>query len=60
MPTGMLHVTKPTQSLEADFQGPCDFIHLYVAADYLRSRHGVRAEPDRSLSEFMVRDPICA
>ena len=38
MPAGMLHVTAPGQPLEAEFLSPCDFIHLHIAADYVRAR----------------------
>ena len=58
MPAGMLHVTEPSQPLEAEFRGPCDFIHLSFAAGYLRDRQAVLTRPDRTLSDFMVRDPV--
>lgn len=58
MPAGTLHVTEPCQPLEAEFRGPCDFIHLSFAAGYLRDRQAMLTRPDRTLSDLMVRDPV--
>ena len=64
MPAGTVHLTRPAQSLQADFHGPCDFIHFYVAADYL---HTVRAaaaaglsRPAPDPSDVLVHDPLAA
>jgi len=64
MPTGMLHVTGPAQPLQAEFQTPCDFIHLHVAADYLHSRQVAAladpSQPRPDLRDFMIRDSLAA
>jgi AraC-like DNA-binding protein len=61
IPTGTLIVTAPAQSQLAEFEAACDFLHLYVAADYL-SRHqpAGQAVKDRDLNGFVVRDPLSA
>ncbi|WP_376100856.1 helix-turn-helix domain-containing protein (plasmid) [Roseomonas sp. CCTCC AB2023176] len=35
MGPGTVYVTGPAETVEAEVQGPCDFIHLYVANDHV-------------------------
>ena len=62
MPAGTLHVTGPSQSLNAEFYAPCDFIHFHVASDYLRKRQLAArsdlSQPVRELNDLIVRDPL--
>lgn len=61
VPVGTLHVAGPAQSQVAEFDAPCDFLHLYVDADYLRTHQSVGAAPRESdLNGFVGRDPIAA
>ena len=55
MPAGTLHVTAPGQPLEAEFRSPCDFIHLYVAAEHVSARH-----PAAQLADLLLRDALAA
>jgi AraC-like DNA-binding protein len=60
MPSGMVHVTGPLQSLTAEFQSACDFIHIFVSNE--RFYHGQRAETiaqsssAQPLSNILLRD----
>jgi AraC family transcriptional regulator len=62
MPAGTLHVTGPSQSLNAEFCAPCDFIHFHVSSDYLRKRQlAARTDPSqpvRELNDLVIRDPL--
>jgi AraC family transcriptional regulator len=59
MPSGAAHLAAPGQRLWAEFQGPCDFIHLSVAAACLRSRlRAAGGEEQASPSDRPVRDPL--
>jgi AraC family transcriptional regulator len=62
MPTGMLHVSGPSQILTAELHEPCDFLHLYVSNDYLRRRReAVRSGPSSSMwdmNDYMIRDAL--
>lgn len=67
MPTGMVHVSEPGQAVEAEFSGPCDFIHFHVAAEALRDRQaaaGPEADGEaarrRPLRDLLVRDELAA
>jgi AraC family transcriptional regulator len=64
MPTGMLHVSGPSQILTAEFQEPCDFVHLYVSNDYLRRRQqALLSGPSSStwdMNDYMIRDALVA
>ena len=64
MPAGMVHLTSRAQSLQADFYSPCDFVHFYVAADYLRNlRATAGTDPSRPApdpSDLLVHDPLAA
>jgi AraC-like DNA-binding protein len=54
---GLLVVTAPGQAQTAEFSAVCDFLHLYVAAEYL---HRHLAAPDPNLNGFVARDPLAA
>lgn len=58
MPAGMIHVTGPAQKLEAEFHEPCDFVHFYVAEDYVSRRAAQLPEPAAELTDLLVRDPV--
>ena len=62
MPAGTLHITGPGQSLTAEFQDPCDFVHFHVSSDYLRecqeTARSTFAQPIPDLNDFVVRDPL--
>jgi AraC-like DNA-binding protein len=68
MPTGMVHVSEPGQTVEADFFSPCDFVHFHVAAAYVRDRREAtglhctaRAQSeDRRLRDLLFRDDLAA
>jgi AraC family transcriptional regulator len=64
MAAGTVHVSRPSQRLEAEFRAPCDFVHLYVA-DGCAGRLGSLAARDRragpcDLSGVVLRDPLAA
>ena len=62
MPAGTLHVTGPSQLLDAEFCAPCDFIHFHVSSDYLRERQNAAgvglSHPAPDLNDFIIRDPL--
>jgi len=60
MPPGMLHVTGPGQTLQADFVGPCDFLHFYLAADFVARRAADLSRPAESLHDLAMHDPLAA
>ncbi|HEX3348470.1 MAG TPA: AraC family transcriptional regulator [Acetobacteraceae bacterium] len=61
VPVGMIHVTKPGQVLDAEFHGPCDFIHFHVAADRLEDRRAALAiEANLELDGLHRHDPLAA
>ena len=66
MPSGMVHVTEPGQALEAEFFGPCDFIHYHVAADVLHDcraglgQGGCEDAGPRRLRDLLHRDDLAA
>ncbi len=58
---GTLFVCAPGQVQRAEFGAPCDFLHLYVAADYLgRQLAGSGAAPARDLNGFVAHDGLAA
>ena len=71
MPTGMVYVTEPGQTVEAEFFTPCDFVHFHVAADYLRDCQvavtagslpacGTKSAGGRKLRNLLFRDELAA
>ena len=68
MPAGMVHVTEPGQTIDAEFFSACDTIHFHMAADYVRDRQassgllGNAEAPagERSLRNLLVRDELAA
>ena len=64
MAAGTVHVSGPSERLEAEFRSPCDFVHLYVA-DGCVGRLGWLAERNgraglRDLGGVVLRDPLAA
>jgi len=64
MAAGTVYVTGPSERLVAEFQSPCDFVHLYIAERCLpwpaapaetASRAGIR-----DLNGAVSRDPLAA
>jgi AraC-like DNA-binding protein len=41
MPAGTLYLSCPSRPLSAQFDGPFDFLHLHVGADYFRRQRAV-------------------
>ena len=59
MPAGTLYVSGPSQQLGAQFQAPCDFLHLHVSASCFPWPSTQRLLTTDSLKDLMrVRDPF--
>lgn len=59
MPAGALYVSAPSKQLGAQFQAPCDFLHVHVAAGYFpleAAKLPVRADGLNDL--ILLRDPF--
>jgi len=61
MPAGSVCATAPGEALEAEFEGPCDFVHFYVDAEYAGNL-AAAIDPlgDRNIENTVVRDPLGA
>jgi AraC family transcriptional regulator len=61
VPVGTVHVTAPGRKLEAEFGGPCDFIHFHVAGEYFDGRRAALASGgDPELHGLQHRDLLAA
>jgi AraC-like DNA-binding protein len=59
MASGTVHLTGPSRVVEAEFQAPCDFVHLYIAESCLRGREGAGCASEAAeLDGIVQRDPL--
>jgi AraC family transcriptional regulator len=62
MAPGMAYVCRPSQSMDAEFTGPADFLHLYVAGGSIRNHPAAEAGPRISseipLTSMLSRDAL--
>jgi AraC family transcriptional regulator len=62
MASGMTYVCRPSQTVHAEFAGPADFLHLYVAGGSIREQQYASVTPvisgKVSLTTMLSRDPL--
>ena len=62
MSSGMTYVCHPSQTLHAEFAGPADFLHLYVAGGSIHKRQAAEASAgmysEALLSTMLPRDAL--
>ena len=57
MPAGTLYVSAPSQSLGAQFQSPCAFLHFHIATDHFPAQ----SPASEGLNDLvLLRDPLAA
>jgi AraC-like DNA-binding protein len=61
MPAGSICASAPGNILEAEFEGPCDFLHFYIETGYARSRAApLNPDRDHAIEGVVVHDPLAA
>jgi AraC family transcriptional regulator len=62
MASGMTYVCRPSQIMHAEFTGPADFLHLYVAGGSIRAQQGTGMgsgmSEEVSLATMLARDGL--
>jgi AraC family transcriptional regulator len=62
MSSGMIYVCRPSQTLHAEFAGPADFLHLYVAGGSIHKQQTAKTSAgmysEASLATMLSRDAL--